>query len=162
YPAGTIHFFVNNYAAHTVQAPLPAGQWSYVVGTYDGAALRLYVNGVLVNSQAYSEPIANSSQPFRIGSGQGNYPWKGLLEEDAVYDAAWTAGEGLAHYTAGIPANTPGMAHVVLTADEGGGRTASQAFDLPVLAVLPNRPPVITSPPIHRARLGTTYTYAVQ
>ena len=35
--------------ARTVYAPantLPLGEWTYVVGTYDGVRLRLYINGV--------------------------------------------------------------------------------------------------------------------
>src|SRR5205807_619693 len=53
--AGVIDFFVNRFAPIDrgfgdnlyVETPIPANQWSYVVGTYDGQVLRLYVNGTL-------------------------------------------------------------------------------------------------------------------
>jgi hypothetical protein len=73
---------------------LPAGQWSYVTGTYDGSALRLYVDGVLKATQNTTATIPASSGPLRIG---GNAVWaewfNGALDEIRVYNRALTATE---------------------------------------------------------------------
>jgi len=75
-------------------AGLPASTWSHLASTYDGATLRLYVNGTQVSSRAVSGAIALSSGELRIG---GNTIWgeyfNGLIDEVRVYNRALTAGE---------------------------------------------------------------------
>ena len=102
YGAGNITFFVNQYSSTStiVQGTITTGQWSYVVGTYGGATLRLYINGVLTSSLAYSAPIVNSAQPLLIGVAPGGYYWKGSLDEVAVYDKALSPDQIQAHYNA--------------------------------------------------------------
>src|SRR5262249_7431393 len=46
---------------------LPTNTWSHLALTYDGATLRLYVNGVLVGSMAKTGAIATSTNPLQIG-----------------------------------------------------------------------------------------------
>ena len=57
--------------------------------TYDGAALRLYVNGVLTATQARTGAIETNTSPVRIG---GNSPYgeffQGLIDEVRVYNRA--------------------------------------------------------------------------
>ncbi len=97
---GKIRFYVNGYSNAYVEATIPVGQWSQVVGTYDGQFVRLYVNGKLSGSLAYSQAIDHSNQPLQIGgtpnSGQS---WKGGIDEVAVYDRALTANQVQEHYT---------------------------------------------------------------
>ena len=73
---------------------LPLNSWSHLAATYDGAALRLYVNGELVSTRAVSGPITTSASPLRIG---GNNVWgeffNGLIDEVRVYNRALTAQE---------------------------------------------------------------------
>ena len=45
------------------------GIWTHLAGTYDGSDLRLYVNGVLVDSLLASSVLANTTSPLRIGAG---------------------------------------------------------------------------------------------
>jgi chitodextrinase len=73
---------------------LPANAWSYLALTYDGAALRLYVNGSLVSSQANTGSIATSSNPLQIGGDSiyGQY-FAGLIDEVRVYSTALTAAQ---------------------------------------------------------------------
>ncbi len=54
YVGGTDYYIITNGAA-------PINQWSFVVGTYDGTSLRVYINGVLQTNQSASQPPADSS-----------------------------------------------------------------------------------------------------
>ena len=73
---------------------LPAGQWSYVSGSYDGSALRLYVDGVLKATRNTTGNVVSTSGPLRIG---GNGIWgewfNGALDEVRVYNRALSATE---------------------------------------------------------------------
>lgn len=40
--------------------PIPYNQWIHVAGVYDGSELRLYVDGNLIDSEAFSGPISDS------------------------------------------------------------------------------------------------------
>lgn len=74
--------------------PVAVDRWSYVAVTYDGTALRLYVNGSQVSSQATSGAIQVSDNPLWIG---GNRPYgehfHGLIDEVRVYARALRANE---------------------------------------------------------------------
>jgi hypothetical protein len=73
---------------------LPTGTWSHLATTYDGATLRLYVNGTQVSSKAVTGSLAVTTGALRIG---GNAIWgeyfAGVLDEVRVYNRALTAGE---------------------------------------------------------------------
>ena len=63
----------------------------YLALTYDGATLRLYVNGALVSTTVATGTIATSSNPLQIGGDSlyGQY-FNGLIDEVRVYDGALT------------------------------------------------------------------------
>jgi hypothetical protein len=75
-------------------AQLPLNAWSHLTGTYDGATLRLYVNGVQVGSRAMSGPLVTSTGVVRLG---GNGVWgeffQGRIDEVRIYNRALTQGE---------------------------------------------------------------------
>ena len=48
-----------------------AGEWYHVVGTYDGSAVKLYVNGALVGSNSASGSLTDYGQNVRIGAHTG-------------------------------------------------------------------------------------------
>ena len=47
---------------------IPANHWTYLAGTYDGTALRIYVNGALQNAQAYTNGIFPGTGDLGIGA----------------------------------------------------------------------------------------------
>jgi hypothetical protein len=65
--------------------------WTHVAVTYDGAMLRLYVNGTQVATRAAGGVIQSSTNPLWIG---GNQPYgehfQGLIDEVRVYNRALT------------------------------------------------------------------------
>jgi hypothetical protein len=73
---------------------LPAGVWSHLAATYDGATARLFLNGVQVAQLTQSGSLATSNSPLRIG---GNSIWgeyfNGLIDEVRVYNRALTTTE---------------------------------------------------------------------
>ena len=72
-------------------AALPANSWTHLAATYDGAILRLYVNGVQAGSRAISGSLVTSSSPLRIG---GNLVWgeyfRGQIDDVRIYNGALT------------------------------------------------------------------------
>ena len=82
---------------------LALNAWSHVVGTFDGSALRLYVNGALVATSAAAGPLSSGSGPSFVGRlGQNLYPFQGSLDEVAVFSGALSADRVRAHYLGGV------------------------------------------------------------
>ncbi|MFG2037519.1 LamG-like jellyroll fold domain-containing protein [Dactylosporangium sp. NPDC048998] len=67
----------------------PLNQWTHVAMTYDGASLKLYVNGTQVATNTKSGTLQQTTNPLSIG---GNAPYgeyfAGLLDEVRVYNRA--------------------------------------------------------------------------
>jgi hypothetical protein len=71
-----------------------AGVWHHVVMTYDGANLRLYVNGILVDTLPLVITINPNTSPLYIGINQATYyPFNGVIDEVHVYNRALSATE---------------------------------------------------------------------
>jgi len=85
--AGTVAYVIG-------PTPSPVGSWTHIALTYDGATLKLYVNGALASSAARSGAIQSSTTPLWIG---GNVPYgeyfHGLIDELRIYNRALSATE---------------------------------------------------------------------
>jgi fibronectin type 3 domain-containing protein len=88
------HVFTAAESEAVGTAALPVNTWTHIAATYDGAAVRLYVNGVQVSSTAVSGTLSAGSGPLRIG---GNGLWsewfKGTIDEVRVYSTVLTAAQ---------------------------------------------------------------------
>jgi chitodextrinase len=73
---------------------LTANTWAHLAATYDGATMRLYVNGVQVASRAQTGAIATSTNPLQIGGDSlyGQY-FAGRIDEVRIYNRALSAAE---------------------------------------------------------------------
>jgi flagellin-like protein len=73
------------------------GTWYHIAATYDGSHTKIYVNGVLEGTLAYSTPIEVTDYPLYIGSGSwAETPelfFDGTIDEVRVYDRALSAVE---------------------------------------------------------------------
>jgi hypothetical protein len=83
-----------------------AGQFHHVAITYDGAALKLYVNGSLQGQKSISGPIPYSGRRLGVGGHAfGNFPFDrtliGEIDELAIHDRALTAAEIASIFGAG-------------------------------------------------------------
>jgi hypothetical protein len=75
-------------------AQLPLNAWHHLATTYDGATLRLYVDGVQVASRAIAGSISVSSGALRIGANSVWGHWfAGLIDEVRIYNRALSATE---------------------------------------------------------------------
>ena len=91
------------------------GQIYHVVGTYDGSNIRLYVNGVLKQTQALAGTIwtvatSNAFAIGRLGALSSDY-FDGRVDEVAVYNRALTLSEIQNHYTAGTTTPSTGLSY---------------------------------------------------
>jgi hypothetical protein len=81
-----------------------AADFTYVVATFDGLELDVYVNGESQGSQTAAFSVAGAMADFVVGAeagGNGNF-LSGTLDEVAVYDHALTPDRVRTHYLAGI------------------------------------------------------------
>jgi hypothetical protein len=73
---------------------LTLNTWMHLAFTYDGSTERLYVNGVLVASQAKTGAVQSSTGVLHIG---GDSVWgeffQGLIDEVRIYNRALSASE---------------------------------------------------------------------
>ena len=91
-PSGQV--FIGSERNAVGKAALPLNAWTHLATTYDGAVVRLYVNGALAGSTSVTGAMAASTGVLRVG---GNSIWgewfAGLIDEVRVYNRALSAGE---------------------------------------------------------------------
>ena len=70
------------------------GTWMHIAATYDGAMIRLYINGIEEGSKAASITIATNDLPLSIGAqSDGSRFFQGALDQVRVYNRALSAEE---------------------------------------------------------------------
>jgi len=74
--------------------------FSNFCGTYDGANIRLYLNGTLLATQAHTGTIVNSGIGRISGYDNGGEIWDGNISTVSIYNRALTATEVLQNYNA--------------------------------------------------------------
>jgi hypothetical protein len=91
-----------NSGLKRLQAPSPPlDMWTYVVASYNGTGLALYVNAVFVANLPDNRSQLPIQNPEYLGCDSFTNPGiEGALDEFAVYDHALTQGDVLAHYMA--------------------------------------------------------------
>jgi hypothetical protein len=72
---------------------MTADEWYHIVGVYNGATMKIYVNGVEQNSIAQTGAFDVSASTFKIGGWAGSEHWNGSLDEVRVWNAARTQTE---------------------------------------------------------------------
>ena len=96
-----------NYA---IGSGLPLNEWSHAVGTYDGAYIRVYINGELKAETLYQGGIDLTTSELWIGNNrQNNRPFAGSLKDIQLWQRALT-GEEIQQAMQQTPsADTPGL-----------------------------------------------------
>ncbi|HKQ39468.1 MAG TPA: PKD domain-containing protein [Verrucomicrobiae bacterium] len=95
-PAPNTPRFYGTFSGANLNAAstLPVNQWTHVAGTYDGAVMRIYINGVEAANRAQTGPIRTSTYDLGIGGNSlnGQY-FPGRIDEVRIYNRALTASE---------------------------------------------------------------------
>lgn len=105
---------------------LPLNTWSHLAATYDGATLRLYVNGAQVSQTAATGTLRADANQLRIGNHWNHY-FAGQIDEVRVYNRALSATEVQTDMSTPVgdsgppPDTTPPTAPASLTATPGTG-----------------------------------------
>jgi hypothetical protein len=118
---GISHF---NFFEVAGTSELPIGQFSHLVGTWDGTTLRLYINGVLNAQSTPGASPVDSGCPFFIGGFYSpaadtcNYVgqfFDGLIDEVSYFKRALSAGEIQAIYNGGSAGKCNPVSPSILT-----------------------------------------------
>lgn len=78
---------------HAVVSTLPLNQWNHIVGTYNGATMRLYANNSLVNSKSVSLNIGANNQDLLIGKWLSGSSINGLIDDVMIFNRALNSTE---------------------------------------------------------------------
>lgn len=87
---------VTSFSHHlTAKAPLPAGRWVHLAGTFDGQTMRLYMDGEEQGSLARPGPLQPNTKPLCLGNYDARHAahFTGLLDEVKLYGRALSAEE---------------------------------------------------------------------
>jgi len=78
----------------TSKYPTNGSTWLHVAATYDGATIKLYINGVLQGSKNASFQIASNSLPLAVGAQDDGYRgFAGAIDGVKLYNRALSAAE---------------------------------------------------------------------
>jgi hypothetical protein len=93
-PSGWLRIAGSSSTSAGATPALPQGAWSHLSSTYDGANLRLYVNGTLRFTKAVTGDIGITTNPLKLG---GNAVWgeyfAGQIDDVRIYNRALTQAE---------------------------------------------------------------------
>ena len=122
-PEGTISPEPSEEVTVEGSEDVPQYTWSHLALTFDGARMRLYVNGELVDSAETAGPVS-SEAPLEIGcSANPKEAFTGRIDEARVYDRVLSQGEVQADKSTGLQSLQSGPV-AAYSFDEGEGETA--------------------------------------
>jgi len=156
--SGKLTFNINHggtWNTITGNTVLNLNAWSYVVSTYDGSNVKLYVNGVLETTTPISGAITQVGDPHVVIGATDDYgfPFSGKIGEVSLFSSALTASDIFTLYAGGTglrvsPAIAPGNNGLVglWQFDENTGITAYDSSGNGNSGILVNSPTYIAIP----------------
>ena len=77
-----------NHVVHSTNDTWEAGEWYHVAGTFDGDELKIYIDGVLDNTEPYDGDIGLSGLDLWIGADDLPAFFPGVIDEVRMYSRA--------------------------------------------------------------------------
>ena len=94
----------SNIAESTTQLSL--NKWYFLTGTYDGANVKVYVDGVLEGTNARTAAIPTNNEPLKIGIYYNtSNAFQGNISEVSIYNSALTSSQVKTIYNGREPYN---------------------------------------------------------
>jgi len=171
--SGSVSFGITTGSISS-SAALPVGVWSYVVGTSDGTAVRLFVNGVKQSTGAAATTNYGGTPTFDAQVTRFGYV--GDLADVAVYGTALSASQIAGHYAAAGYAPGPvsnlvatastNSASLTWTAPSYGGTSPISSYTITPVVDGKSSTPVTVNGPGTGANIpnlagGANYTFQV-
>lgn len=103
-----------NNRAYNWNGSVPDNRWSHIVGTYDGATARAYVNGVEISSWAQTGNVSDGTYYVGTYGGtvvDGTHNLNGKLATSRIYNKSLSAAEVSQNYFGG-PIVTDGLTYM--------------------------------------------------
>ena len=133
---GKYRWFVNTssgYSDTTIGSAAPLGQWVHLAGTYDGASVKLYVNGALQFTTSHTGTFSSDTTGITIGASHNDAThqaiegFNGAIDEVTLYNRALSAQEVQQLYqgTTGSPDTT--LPDVSISAPAAGATVSGAA-----------------------------------
>lgn len=109
----------------TAGTTLPFNQWTHLAITFDGAQVRTYVNGALVNTQALSASITARGNAMNIGAdASGKQFQKGLLDDLRIYSRVLTQAQIQSDMTIAVGGPAAGSPQVSIDVPANGAQVS--------------------------------------
>ncbi|MFE6738653.1 LamG domain-containing protein [Streptomyces tubercidicus] len=133
---GKISFAVvadGNWVEAKTTTTVPTGGWHHVAGVYDGATMKIYIDGVQQASQAQSGKLtASTGTALTIGNSPADSTreFRGRIDEVRVYSRALSATDITHAYEASTPDAGAGDSALVLRLPfgEGSGEATTESI----------------------------------
>jgi hypothetical protein len=95
-----IRLFLNSTLVAQSTSDIPVGTWTHLAATYDGASVKIYVNGVLETTSSFTGNLNSASYDLKIGGGLTNNTeyYSGDIGEVRLWKVARTASDIAANY----------------------------------------------------------------
>ena len=107
--SGKIQMYLNNVSSGWLTGgTVNDGNWHFVVGTYDGSTIKLYIDGSLSTSVSASGSIQTGSNPVEIGTRTAiSYYFNGDIDEIGIWSRALSSTEVSELYNSGAGLQYP-------------------------------------------------------
>lgn len=85
---GAVGISISIPETESAKAAFELGQWTHIVGTYDGTTIKTYINGQFAASTKHKGEVSSPGYFFEL---TGGGTWTGAIDELYIYDSALSA-----------------------------------------------------------------------